>query len=145
MLLRIATSVGVAFALAAVIFALSGQSSRSVKHSFASAVRIGCLSLGASAWLVLASTALIWAFPLNVVASAVIGYYGTKKALGAFPVSEVKAFATLSFAAGIAIAVAIATAGDPFMLQVAAPYSLLNAVAMAIPSYLALRPARSEA
>ena len=145
MLLRIVTSVGIAFALAAVIYALSGQSSRAVRPNLASAVRVCCLSLGASAWLVLASTALIWVFPLNIVASAVIGYYGTKKAQTALPASEVKAFAILSFAAGASIAAAIATAGDPFMLQVAAPYSLLNAVAMAISSYFALRPARSEA
>lgn len=145
MLLRIATAVGIAFALAAVIYALRSQRNRSVKPTFASVVRVGCLSLGASAWLGLASTALIWVFPLNVVASAVIGYYGTKKAQSAFPASEVKAFAILSFAAGTAIAAALATEGDPFMLQVAAPYSLLNAVAMAISAFLALRPARSVA
>jgi hypothetical protein len=145
MLLRIATAVGIAFTLAAVIYALRSQRSRSVKTTFASAVRVGCLSVGASAWLGLASTALIWVFPLNVVASAVIGYYGTKKAQRAFPAPEVKAFAILSFAAGTAIAAALATEGDPFMLQVAAPYSLLNAVAMAISACLALRPARSVA
>ena len=145
MLLRIATAVGIAFALAAVIYALRSQRSRSVKPTFASAVRVGCLSLGASAWLGLASTALIWVFPLNVVASAVISYYGTKKAQSAFPASEVKAFAILSFTAGTAIAAALATEGDPFMLYVAAPYSLLNAVAMAISAFLALRPARSVA
>ena len=145
MLLRIATAVGIAFALAGVIYALSGLAGRSVKPSLASAFRVGCLSLGASAWLVLASTALIWVFPLNIVASAVIGYLGTGRAKGAFPASEVKAFVILSFAAGACIAAAIATAGDAFMLQVAAPYSLLNAIAMAGSSYLSLRPARSEA
>jgi hypothetical protein len=145
MLLRVTAAVGIAFVLAAGIYALSGQSSRAVKPNLASAVRVCCLSLGASAWLVLASTALIWLFPLNVVASTVIGFYGTKEARGAFPASEVKAFAFLSFTAGASIAAAIATAGDPFMLQVAAPYSLLNALAMAISSYLALRPTRSEA
>jgi hypothetical protein len=145
MLLRVAAAVGIAFALAAGIYALSGKSSRAVKPNLASAIRVCCLSLGASAWLVLASTVLIWVFPLNIVASAVLGYYGTKKARSAFPASEVKAFAILSFAAGAAIAAAIATAGDAFMLQVAAPYSLLNAVAMASSSFLALRPARSEA
>ncbi len=145
MLLRIAAAVGIAFALAAVIYALNSQRSRSVKPFFTSAVRVGCLSLGASAWLGFASTALIWVFPLNVLASAVIGYYGTKKAQSAFPASEVKAFAILSFATGTAIAAALATEGDPFMLQVAAPYSLLNAVAMAISASLALRLARSVA
>ena len=145
MLLRVATGIGVVFALAAVIYALSGQSSRLAKPSFASAFRVGCLSLGATAWLVLASTALIWVFPLNVVASAAISYYGTKKAQSGFPALEVKAFAILSFAAGASIAAAIATAGDPFLLQVAAPYSLLNAVAMAISAYFALRPLRSVA
>ena len=145
MILRIAIAVGIAFALAAVIYALSGQSNRSIKPNLASAVRVGNLSLGTSAWLVLASTALIWVFPLSIVASALIGYYGTKKAQGAFPASEVKAFVILSFATGASIAVAIATDGDSFMLHVAAPYSLLNAIAMAVSSYLALRPARSEA
>jgi hypothetical protein len=145
MLLRVAASVGIVFVLAAGIYALSGQSGRAVKPNLASAVRVCCLSLGASAWLVLASTALLWVFPLNIVASAVIGYYGTKSARRALPASEVKAFAILSFAAGAAVAAAIATAGDPFMLQVAAPYSLLNAVAMAISSYFAFRPAPSEA
>jgi hypothetical protein len=145
MLLRIATAVGIVFALAAVIYALSGHSSRSVKPSFAAAVRVGCLALGASAWLVLASTALLWVFPLNVVASAVIGYYGVKRAQSAFPASEVKSLAILSFAAGTSIAAAIATAGDAFMLQVAAPYSLLNAVAMAIPAVLVVQRARSVA
>ena len=145
MLLRIATAVGITFALATVIHALRSQKSRPIRSTLASAVRVGCLSLGASAWLGLASTALIWVFPLNVVASAVIGYYGTKKAQRAFPAPEVKAFAILSFAAGTAIAAALATEGDPFMLQVAAPYSLLNAVAMAISACLALRPARSVA
>jgi len=145
MLLRTATAVGIALALAGAVYALSGQFTRSVKPSFASAFRVGCLSLGASAWLLLASTALIWVFPLNIVASAVIGYVGTRRARGAFPSSEVKAFVLLSFASGASIAAAIATAGDPFMLQVAAPYSLLNAVAMAGSSYFAFRPARSEA
>ncbi len=145
MLLRVATSVGIAFALAAVIYALPGQRSRAAKPNLASAIRVSCLALGASAWLVLASTALIWAFPLSIITSAILGYYGTKKAQSAFPVSEVKAFAVLTFVAGVSIAAAIASAGDPFMLQVAAPYSLLNAVAMAISSYFALRSERSEA
>ena len=145
MLLRIATAVGIAFALAAIIYALSGRTSRSAKPSFAPVVRVGCLALGASSWLVLASTALIWVFPLNIVASAVIGYYGTKKAESTFPASEVKAFAILTFAAGTSIAAAIATAGDPFMLQVAAPYSLLNAVALAISSFIAIGPPHSVA
>jgi hypothetical protein len=145
MLLRIATAVGVTFALAAVIYALSTQKHPSVKPSFASVFRVGLLSLAASAWLGLASTALLWVFPLNVVASAVIGYFGTRKAQLAFPASEVKAFAILSFTAGTAIAVALATAGDPFLLQVAAPYSLLTAAAMAGSAFLALRLPRSVA
>ena len=145
MLLRIATAVGIAFALAAVIYALQSRGSRFVKPTFASAARVGFLSLAASAWLGLASTALVWVFPLNVVASAAIGYYGTKKAKRVLAGSEVKAFAALSFAAGTAIAAALATEGDPFIRQVAAPYSMLNAVAMAISAFLALRPARSVA
>ena len=145
MLLRIATAVGIALALAGVVYALAGQATHSSKPSLASALRVGCLSLGASAWLTLASTALIWVFPLNIVASAVIGYLGTRSAKGAFPASEVKVFVVLSLACGASIAAAIATAGDPFLLQVAAPYSLLNTVAMAGASYLALRPAPSEA
>ncbi len=145
MLLRIATAVGIAFALAAIVYALSGRSNRSAKRSFAPIVRVGCLAFGASSWLVLASTALIWVFPLNIVASAVIGYYGTKKAQTPFPTSEVKAFAVLTFAAGSSIAAAIATAGDAFMLQVAAPYSLLNAVAMGVSSFIAFRSPHSVA
>jgi hypothetical protein len=145
MLLRIATTVGITLALAGVVYALSGRGTDSDKPSFASAVRVGCLSLGASAWLALASTALLWVFPLNIVASAVIGYLGTRSAKSAFPASEVKAFVLLSLACGASFAAAIATAGDEFMLQVAAPYSLLNTVAMAGSSYFALRPAPSEA
>ena len=82
---------------------------------------------------------------MTIVASAVIGYLGTRSAKGAFPSSEVKAFVVLSFACGVSIAAAIATAGDPFMLQVAAPYSLLNAVAMAGSLYFALRSVPSDA
>jgi len=145
MFLRTATAVGIAFSLVALIYALGTQRSRSVKPSFVSVIRVGCLSLSASVWLGLASTVLIWVFPLNVIASAVIGYYGTKKAMGAFPTLEVKAFAILSFAAGTAIAAALATEGDPFLLYVVAPYSLLNTIAMSISAFLALRPARSVA
>ncbi len=142
MLVRIAAAVGIAFALATVLFALRGHSGRA---NFASVARVGFLSLGAAAWLGLASTALLWVFPINVVASAYIGFYATRRALKAFQPLEVKAFAMLSFAAGAAIAAAIATKGDAFLLQVAAPYSLLNAAAMAIAALIALRSSRSVA
>ena len=145
MLLRIATALGITFVLAAVVYALSGWTNRPVKPNIASVARVFCLSLGAIAWLVLASTALLWAFPLNSLASAVFGYCGTKMALSEFSTSEVKVFAILSALAGASVAAALATAGDPFMLYVAAPYSLLNTLALAIASYFALRPVLREA
>jgi hypothetical protein len=145
MLLRIATAIGVTLALAGLIYVLSCLRAHRTSPSIASTVRVGCLALAASAWLVLASTALIWLFPLNVVASAAVGFFGTRSALTALPQSEVKAFAALAFACGTAIAAAVATGGDPFMLQVAAPYSLLNSFAMAASAYIALRPRRGVA
>ncbi|MCZ8032839.1 MAG: hypothetical protein O9339_19155 [Rubrivivax sp.] len=145
MLLRIATAVGIALALAGVWYALTSRSARSPKPTIAAAVRIGCMALGSTAFLLLASTALLWLFPLNVVASAVVGYASTKSARLAFPVKELKAFAALSLVCGASIAAALATSPDPFMLQVAAPYSLLNAMAFAGASFFTLRHAHGEA
>jgi hypothetical protein len=145
MLLRIAAAVGFTLALAGLAYVLSNKRGQPTGPSLPSALRVGCLALSASAWLALASTALIWLFPLNVLASAAAGYFGTRSAKAACPESEVRACAILAAVCGVAIAAAVATAGDPFMLHVAAPYSLLNAVAMAGAAYMALRPSRSVA
>jgi hypothetical protein len=145
MLLRIATAVGFTLALAGLVYVLTNQRGLSAKASLPSALRVGCLTLGASAWLALASTALIWLFPLNVVATAAVGYFGTRSAMAAVPAPEVKAFAILAAVSGVAIAAAVATSGDPFMLHVAGPYSLLNTVTMAGAAYIAMRPRRGVA
>ena len=145
MLLRIATAIGVTLALAGLLYALSSRPGKPAQPSLAAALRVGCLALGASAWLAMASTALVWLFPLNVVASAAVGYFGTRSAQSAFPASEVKAFVILASACGAAIAAALATGGDPFVLQVAAPYSLLNAIALGAAAYMALRHRRGVA
>ncbi len=145
MLLRIAAAVGFTLALAGLVCVLSNHLGHRARPSLPSALRVGCLALGASAWLALASTALIWIFPLNVVASAAVGYFGIRSARSAFPAPEVKASTILAAVSGFAIAAAVATAGDPFMLRVAAPYSLLSTVAMVGAAYMALRPRRGVA
>ncbi len=145
MLLRIATAIGVTLALAGLLYALSSRPGKPAQPSLAAAPRVGCLALGASAWLAMASTALVWLFPLNVVASAAVGYFGTRSAQSAFPASEVKVFVILASACGVAIAAALATGGDPFVLQVAVPYSLLNAIALGAAAYMALRHRRGVA
>ncbi len=145
MLLRIATAVGFTLAIAGLFYVLSNQRGQPHRASLPAALRVGSFTLGASCWLALASTALIWLFPLNLVASAAFGYFGVRSAKAAFPAQEVKAFAILAAVSGLAIAAAIATEGDPFMLHVAGPYSLLNALAMAGAAYMALRRGRGVA
>jgi hypothetical protein len=145
MLLRIATAVGIALALAALLYALAPRSASAPRPTIATAVRVGSIVIGCTAWLVLASTALLWLFPFNVAASAVVGYASTRSARSAFPVNELKAFAALSLVCGASVAAALASSADPFMVQVAAPYSLLNALALATASFLTSRPERSEA
>jgi uncharacterized protein YjeT (DUF2065 family) len=131
MLTRIAIAVSLVLVAAGVVYLVVPRGGSHAKASIATAVRVGCLALGMGAWLVLASTALLWAFPFSVLASLAVGYGGTKKALHAFPPSEVRASAWLAFALGVGIAGAIAASGDSFLTYVAGPYSLLNAVAVA--------------
>ena len=139
MLLRIAAALAFTAALAGVALMLARRFSRSGAPSYPSAFRLGYVFLGASAWLTLASTALLWVFPLSVVASATIGYLGTKGAKISLQGAEVKALVLLPLVSGAAIAVAMATYGDPFLLQVATPYSVLNTIAMVGTAYLTLR------
>ena len=141
MLPRIAIAVSVVLAVAGVVYFLALRGGRHNKASLATAVRVSCLALGMGAWLTLASTVLLWIFPLSVLLSLAVGYVGTKKALDAFPRNEVRASALLAFALGAGVAAAIASSEDSFLTYVAGPYSLLNAVALAGASYLALRVA----
>lgn len=139
MLPRIAIAMSLVLAAAGVVYFLIPRGGAPNKASIAVAVRVGCLALGMGVWLALASTALLWVFPFNVLLSLAVGYVGTKQALHAFPRSEVRASVLLAFALGVGIAVAIATLGDSFLTYVAGPYSLLNALALAGAAYLALR------
>lgn len=141
MLPRIAIAMSVVLAVAGVVYFLALRGGRYNKASLATAVRVGCLALGMGAWLALASTVLLWIFPLSVLLSLAVGYVGTKQTLHAFPRSEVRASALLAFALGVGVAAAIASSGDSFLTYVAGPYSLLHAIALAGASYLALRVA----
>lgn len=142
---RIGIAMALVLALAGMAYLLFQHGDQRKKASIGVAVRVGCIALGMGAWLALASTALLWIFPFSILLSIAVGYIGTKRALHAFPRAEVQASALLSLALGLGVAVAIAASGDSFLTHVAAPYSLLNAIALAVSSYLALRFADREA
>lgn len=139
MLLRIAIVISLVFAAAGVVCLLIGRRAVRRRVTAMAAVRVGSLALGMGAWLALASTVLLWIFPLNVLLTLGTGYFGTRRALEILPRSEVRASVLMAFALGVGVAAAITSSADSFLTHVAGPYSLLNALVFACAAYLVMR------